>query len=114
MATAGKPLRPKLVFMSEDVILYVRRWTMIELHTLGMLDLRASEARDVLAVLQQPKRLGILAYLAADPPRRFHRRDSLLALFWPDLDEEHARAALRRSLHFLRSALGAEVLTGRG
>lgn len=87
---------------------------MIELHTLGVLDLRATDGREVLAVLQQPKRLGVLAYLAADSPRRFHRRDSLLALFWPDLDEGHARAALRRSLHFLRSALGAEVLAGRG
>ena len=87
---------------------------MIELHTLGVLDLRATDGREVLAVLQQPKRLGLLAYLAADSPRRFHRRDSLLALFWPDLDAGHARAALRRSLHFLRSALGAEVLAGRG
>ena len=87
---------------------------MIELHTLGVLDLRAADGREVLAVLQQPKRLGLLAYLAADSPRRFHRRDSLLALFWPDLDEGHARAALRRSLHFLRSGLGAEVLAGRG
>jgi DNA-binding SARP family transcriptional activator len=87
---------------------------MIELYTLGILDLRATNGPEVLAVLQQPKRLGLLAYLAADPPRRFHRRDSLLALFWPDLDEGHARAALRRSLHFLRSALGAEVLAGRG
>jgi DNA-binding SARP family transcriptional activator len=87
---------------------------MIELRTLGVLDLRAAEGREVLAVLQQPKRLGLLAYLAADPPRRFHRRDSLLALFWPDLDEGHARAALRRSLHFLRGALGPEALAGRG
>ncbi len=87
---------------------------MIELLTLGVLDLRAAEGRELLAVLQQPKRLGLLAYLAADPPRRFHRRDSLLALFWPDLDEGHARAALRRSLHFLRRALGPEVLAGRG
>jgi DNA-binding SARP family transcriptional activator len=87
---------------------------MIELHTLGVLDLRATEDRELLAVLQQPKRLGLLAYLAADSPRRFHRRDSLLALFWPDLDEGHARAALRRSLHFLRSALGPEVVAGRG
>ncbi|MBA3318007.1 MAG: tetratricopeptide repeat protein [Gemmatimonadales bacterium] len=87
---------------------------MIELHTLGVLDLRATDGREVRTVLQQPKRLGILAYLAADPPRRFHRRDSLLALFWPDLDEGHARAALRRSLHFLRSALGADILAGRG
>ncbi len=87
---------------------------MIELHTLGVLDLRATDGREVRAVLQQPKRLGLLAYLAADPPRRFHRRDSLLGLFWPDLDQGHARAALRRSLHFLRGALGAEVVAGRG
>ena len=47
-------------------------------------------------------------------PRRFHRRDSLLALFWPELDQEHARAALRRSLYFLRAELGSVVVTGRG
>jgi DNA-binding SARP family transcriptional activator len=87
---------------------------MIELHTLGALDLRTSDGREVRAVLQQPKRLGLLAYLAADSPRRFHRRDTLLALFWPDLDEGHARAALRRSLHFLRGALGPETVAGRG
>ena len=74
---------------------------MIELHTLGALDLRAVDGQEVRAVLQQPKRLALLAYLAADAPRRFHRRDSLLALFWPDLDQGHARAALRRALHFL-------------
>ncbi|MGH7580501.1 MAG: hypothetical protein ACREM9_10050, partial [Gemmatimonadales bacterium] len=87
---------------------------MIELHTLGALNLRATDGREVRAVLQQPKRLGLLAYLAADLPRRFHRRDTLLALFWPELDESHARAALRRSLHFLRGALGADALAGRG
>ncbi|HYN22338.1 MAG TPA: BTAD domain-containing putative transcriptional regulator, partial [Thermoanaerobaculia bacterium] len=54
------------------------------------------------------------AYLAVSAPRRFHRRDTLLALFWPDLDQEHARAALRRSLYFLRAELGADVVAGRG
>jgi DNA-binding SARP family transcriptional activator len=87
---------------------------MIELRTLGAVDLRTSNGGEVDTVLRQPKRLAILAYLAADRPRRFHRRDSLLALFWPDLDEEHARAALRRSLHFLRQGLGPEVLASRG
>ena len=87
---------------------------MIELRTLGAVDLRTSNGREADAVLRQPKRLAILAYLAADTPRRFHRRDTLLALFWPDLDEEHARAALRRSLHFLRQGLGPEVLESRG
>ena len=87
---------------------------MIRFHTLGVLDLRGPDGAAVGSVLRQPKRLGLLAYLAIASPRRFHRRDSLLALFWPELDEEHARAALRRALYFLRVELGADVLTGRG
>ena len=87
---------------------------MIRLHTLGVLDLRDAEGRELRAVLQQPKRLGLLAYLAVATPRRFHRRDTLLGLFWPDLDQEHARAALRRALYFLRTELGADAITGRG
>jgi DNA-binding SARP family transcriptional activator len=86
----------------------------IHLHTLGSTDLRGPDGADTAAVLAQPKRLALLAYLAASAPRRFHRRDALLALFWPDRDSGHARAALRRSLYFLRSALGAEALPGRG
>ena len=87
---------------------------MIELLTLGVLDLRSADRREVRTVLRQPKRLALLAYLAATPPRRYHRRDTLLALFWPDLDQDHARAALRRSIHFLRKALGADAIAGRG
>jgi len=87
---------------------------MIRLHTLGVLDLRDADGREVGTVLRQPKRLGLLAYLAVATPRRFHRRDSLLALFWPELDQEHARAALRRAIYFLRAELGAEVVAGRG
>ncbi|MBA3496693.1 MAG: tetratricopeptide repeat protein [Gemmatimonadales bacterium] len=87
---------------------------MIRFHTLGVLDLRGPDGRELRTVLQQPKRLGLLAYLAVNTPRRFHRRDSLLALFWPELDQEHARAALRRALYFLRAELGAEVVSGRG
>ena len=87
---------------------------MIEFRTLGLLDLRAPDGREIRAVLQQPKRLGLLAYLSVSAPRRFHRRDTLLALFWPELDQEHARAALRRSLYFLRSELGPETISGRG
>jgi DNA-binding SARP family transcriptional activator/Tfp pilus assembly protein PilF len=87
---------------------------MIELRTLGVLDLRGPAGSDCRAVLQQPKRLGLLAYLAVSAPRRFHRRDSLLAIFWPELDQDRARAALRRSLYFIRTALGADVLAGRG
>src|SRR5690606_26307563 len=42
------------------------------------------------------------------------RRDVLLATFWPELDTSHARAALRRSLYFLRQALGDSVIESRG
>jgi DNA-binding SARP family transcriptional activator len=87
---------------------------MIRFHTLGVLDLRGPDGLELRSVLQQPKRLGLLAYLTIASPHRFHRRDSLLALFWPELDQEHARAALRRSLYFLRAELGADVVTGRG
>ena len=87
---------------------------MIELRTLGVLDLTGPAEAGCRAVLQQPKRLGLLAYLAVSAPRRFHRRDSLLAVFWPDLDQDRARAALRRSLYFIRTALGPGVIEGRG
>ena len=86
----------------------------IRFHTLGVLELRRPDGSEFGVVLRQPKRLGLLAYLTLASPRRFHRRDILLALFWPDLDQEHARAALRRALYFLRVELGADVVAGRG
>jgi DNA-binding SARP family transcriptional activator len=66
------------------------------------------------AALVQPKRLALLAYLALGSPRGFHRRDTLVGLFWPESDEEHARHALRQALHALRRALGPGVIVGRG
>ena len=87
---------------------------MIELRTLGALELHGADGRELRRVLEQPKRLALLAFLAVATPRRFHRRDTLLATFWPDLDTEHARGALRRSLYFLRRAVGENVIVGRG
>ena len=69
---------------------------MIELRLLGRLSLTGADGRDVRALLGQPRRLALLAYLAAASPPGFHRRDNLLALFWPELDQEHARAYSRR------------------
>ena len=87
---------------------------MIELRTLGTLELRTTDGQELRPILQQPKRLALFAYLALAMPRRFHRRDALLVLFWPELDTEHARGSLRRSLHFLRRTLGDNVIVGRG
>ena len=86
---------------------------MVRLRVLGPLDLRDARGQSIDEVLRQPKRLAFLAFLAVSP-RPFLRRDALLALFWPELDSEHARAALRRTLYWLRSALGGDVIQSRG
>jgi DNA-binding SARP family transcriptional activator/TolB-like protein/lipopolysaccharide biosynthesis regulator YciM len=86
---------------------------MVEFRVLGPVELTSEDGVAVHSVLSQPKRLGILAYLAVATPRGFHRRDALLALFWPDLDETHARGALSQALHRLRQSLGEELLAGR-
>jgi DNA-binding SARP family transcriptional activator len=87
---------------------------LIRLSILGAVDLRGPEGVELRSVLAQPKRLALLAYLAAATPRGFHSRDTLLAILWPDLDQEHARAALRQTLYGLRCALGDEVLVTCG
>ena len=79
----------------------------LELRVLGAMGLRSAAGDDVDALLTQPKRLALLVYLAAATPRGFHRRDKLLALFWPELDQEHARASLRKAVYVVRQALGS-------
>src|SRR3989442_1236554 len=81
---------------------------------LGRLSLTSADGRDVRSLLGQPPRPAPLSYLPAPPPHGFHRRDTLLALFWPELDQEHARAALRQALHVVRDALDAGAVTSRG
>lgn len=86
----------------------------LKLRTLGVVGLVGPDGRDVRAVLTQPKRLALLTYLAVATPRGFHRRDTLLAMFWPEQDQSHARASLRKAIHVLRQSLGADVLIARG
>jgi len=87
---------------------------MIQFRMLGGLSLTAADGREVRSLLAQPRRLALLAYLAAGTTRDFQRRDSLVALFWPELDQKHARAALREALHVLRGAVGQGIVTRRG
>lgn len=49
------------------------------------------------------KATALLAYLAVT--RRPHQRDALAALFWPELDQSRARAALRRTLVAIRQGI---------
>lgn len=56
----------------------------------------------------------LLAYLATPIPGTWHRRDTLLSLFWPEFDTSHARTSLRNALYVLRQGMGDGVLLGRG
>ena len=87
---------------------------MIELRLLGTVDLRRTDGGSLQSVVVQPKRMALLAYLATAGPRGPHRRDTLLALLWPELDAERGRGALSKALHHLRASLGGEVLLNRG
>lgn len=91
---------------------------MIELRTLGGPDLRGGDGRALGSILAQPKRFALLVHLVLGDGGRDGcgtlRRDSLLGILWPDLDQERGRAALRKALHHLRRALGEDALAGFG
>lgn len=83
------------------------------LRLLGEIDLRAASGERVSRVLQQPKRLALLAYLAVQG-ERYTPRSELLDRFWADQPEDRARNALSQALHHLREHLGAELLELQG
>jgi DNA-binding SARP family transcriptional activator len=87
---------------------------MIALRLLGPVDLRGADGRVLRSALALPKRIALLAYLAAARPTGFHARDSLVGLLWPECAEDRARAALRQSVYALRRALDEDVLIGCG
>src|SRR2546428_8769190 len=87
---------------------------MIRLRILGTVGLKDSQDREVQDVLRRPKLLALLGYLAAARPSGFHRRDTLVALLWPELDNAHARNSLRQAVHALRAALGRDAVVARG
>ncbi|HZD03466.1 MAG TPA: BTAD domain-containing putative transcriptional regulator [Longimicrobiales bacterium] len=85
-----------------------------KLRLLGGVELRDPEGVSVESLIRQPKRLTLLAHLALGSGDGFMRRDAIMALFWPDLDAERARHALRQSLYFLRRKLDDGVIETRG
>ena len=87
---------------------------MIELRLLGGVEFRATTGRKPELILAHEKSFALLAYLAAAHPFGSHRRDSLVALLWPELDQEHARTALRKALHGLRHEIGHDAVVAYG
>ncbi len=85
-----------------------------QLRTLGAVDLRTAEGVAVQSLVAQPKRLALLVYLALAAHPGFVRRDVLIGLFWPDLDQQHARTVLRKTIFHIRQSLGSGTVVGRG
>jgi DNA-binding SARP family transcriptional activator/TolB-like protein len=88
--------------------------TQFTVRLLGSVEIRDAAGRESETLPRQPKRLGLLAYLAFARPRGFHRRDKLVALFWPEDTQEQARHSLTQALHVLRTELGDTAIKGRG
>lgn len=86
--------------------------SLIHLRLLGAVDLSGFDGAP--GFLSQTKRVALLAYLAAAEPYGYHTRDRIAALFWPEVDQDSARAALRKAVHAVREALGKEAILGRG
>ena len=87
---------------------------MTQLNILGPAEIRNSKGELEHSFLAGPKRLALLTFLLLDRPRGFHRRDSLLPLFWPEQDQKSARNALSNMLYHIRKTLGKEALKNRG
>jgi predicted ATPase/DNA-binding SARP family transcriptional activator/Tfp pilus assembly protein PilF len=81
------------------------------LRTLGTLSLTAPPGLPVDGVVSAPRRMAMLTYLAIHAQRALERRDTLVALFWPEASQEAARHSLRSMLHALRRTLPGLVVT---
>jgi DNA-binding SARP family transcriptional activator len=87
---------------------------MIDLRVLGTLAIQSREGGPPIAAVTQPKRLALLLYLALAEPAGSHSRDSLVALLWPEADDDSTRHSLRNTLYGLRQALGEGAIVSRG
>lgn len=87
---------------------------MYTLRLLGSIGLSSSEGEDVDAILRQPKRTALLAYLSMPVPGTWHRRDTIFAMFWPEHDQVSARTVLRSTIYGLRRQLPPGAIRARG
>jgi DNA-binding SARP family transcriptional activator len=81
---------------------------MIEIRTLGAVEVRDTASGQPVPALQHPRPLALLVRLALQEGPV--RRDTLLPLFWPESDEPRARHALRQLILRVRRASGADAV----
>src|SRR5215467_7624187 len=79
--------------------------TQLFIYLLGTLRIERNGAN---VDLDTRKASALIAYLAIVKQRQ--SRDTLAALLWPEFDQTHARATLRRTLSTLNKALGGDCL----
>jgi DNA-binding SARP family transcriptional activator len=87
---------------------------MIEFRTLGMAELEENLGSGTRPIAVRAERLALVAYLALAGSGRYRRQESVVALFWPHLDEDQARSALRHALGYLSRTLDASAVVTRG
>jgi DNA-binding SARP family transcriptional activator len=86
---------------------------MIRLSVLGPIRVWTDEGAQLNRVVAGDHRTVLLAYLALSQPA-LRRRESIMALLWPDHASGPARHSLRQLLHVLREELSADVLVTVG
>jgi tetratricopeptide (TPR) repeat protein len=86
----------------------------IRLGVLGATDAVRADGTRAEALLAQPRRLALLAFLAIESAAGACTRERVLALFWPDHPPQQASANLRQALAFLRKELGEGVIENVG
>jgi DNA-binding SARP family transcriptional activator len=84
---------------------------MVRFVTLGSVAMYSAGGCDLVPGATQSKRLALLAYLSSGP---VHRRDTLLGVFWPELDHSRARGALTRAVYYLRQLAGRDAVRSVG
>ena len=82
---------PTRDLIEKDVIFW--RKLMIELRVLGSVSLRADDGHVINAVLAQPKRFALLAYLASSPPETQRQRDTIVGMLWSEMPDRWPRRA---------------------
>ena len=83
----------------------------MEIRTLGAAAAFRADGSRIEGLTPESKRFGVLVRVAL---AGWCRRDELAMMLWPDLDQEHARGALRQVLRYLRQAIGSGAILNRG
>jgi DNA-binding SARP family transcriptional activator len=86
----------------------------VKLCAFGEPSLFAADGTRLDGIVRHNKRFALLLYLACGQRNGPHRRDELIAIFWPEADDRRARNSLRQSLHVLKDRIGAGFVVACG